>query len=222
MMSVFRWITVVAGFAFASAPLRAGAEPMRYRFLPDSSFLTVRLRPAPTLLSGLSHKHVVRAPAFDGFVEYDREQPDQCTVQVRFPVASLVVDAPSDRKRSGFKDTLSDSDREDIRENMLDDDQLNAVVHKEIRFDSTSCGALPDGRIQVKGSLTIRGKTAPISVALHVAFADGQFHAEGEFTLEHQVFGFKPYSAALGTLKNHPELKFGVEVTGQRLRAIDE
>ena len=194
----------------------AHAQPETYRFVPESSFVYVRLRPAPTLLSGLSHKHIVRASTFEGTVRYDPEDLARCAVRLSFPVASLVVDAPEDRKRIGLKDSLSPSDRADVRKNMLDEDQLHAEAHTSIRFVSTGCKKLADGRVQVSGGLTVRGKTAQISVPLLVAFADGLFHADGEVVLDHQAFGFKPYSAALGTLKNQAELRFGVEITGVR------
>ena len=199
-----------------SVSSRAFADPTIYRYELESSFLYVRLRPAATLLSGLSHRHIVRASSFEGSVSYDPDHPEQCAIELSFSVASLVVDAPSDRKRIGFQDILSESDRNDVRDNMMDDDQLNAAQHPMIRFSSRGCQKLADGRIQVDGGLTVRQKTAPISVPLGVVFVDDMFHAEGELVLPHSAFGFEPYSAALGTLKNHAELRFGIEITGVR------
>lgn len=200
--------------ALVGLPNAAFAEPLTYRFQAESSFLYVRLRPAPTLLSGLSHKHIVRAPTFEGAVVYDRDDPGACRIQLWFSVASLVVDAPADRKRVGLEGDLSPSDREDIRENMLAEDQLHARENPSVRFVSTGCKKLGSGQVRVDGGLTIRGRTVPVSVPLLVVFAENLFHAEGELTLDHAAFGFEPYSAALGALKNHAELRFGIEITG--------
>lgn len=205
----------ILGAALLATFLRpASAAPQTYRYQPDSSFLYVRLRPAPTLLSGLSHKHIIRAKTFDGSVVYDREDPKACAIKLSFDVNALVVDAPEDRKRVGLDDSLSDGDRKDVRENMLDDDQLHAKKHPTVVFASTVCTVMADGRVQVDGDLTVRGKTVQISVPMQVTFAENLFHAEGELTLHHEAFGFEPYSAALGTLKNHAELRFGIEITG--------
>ena len=214
MFSVLqRWCGSIL-LALGGLPGAALAEPRTYQFLPESSFLYVRLRPAPTLLSGLSHKHIVRAPTFEGAVLYDRDDPSTCKIQLGFPVASLVVDAPADRKRVGLGDMLSPSEREDVRENMLAEDQLHAQANPSVRFASRACQKLADGRVRVDGGLTVRGKTVAVSVPLALTFAENLLHAEGELTLDHSAFGFEPYSAALGTLKNHAELRFGIEVTG--------
>ena len=67
------------------------------------------------------------------------------------------------------------------------------------------------------GNLTIRGVTKEITTPLRISIEGARFTAEGQFTVNHTDFGFKPYSAALGTIRNADPLEFHLSLvaTGQ-------
>ncbi|MEL7370911.1 MAG: YceI family protein [Myxococcota bacterium] len=197
--------------AFLAAP-PAGA----YTLDAEETLLLVQLRPDKSrLLSGLSHDHVIRAKGPEGRVTFDPAHPNRCQISVTALVANLQVDAPDMRKKVGYKDVLDEGDRDDIRENMLDEDQLDGKRHKTISFSADRCEVMPTGRIQVDGKLTVRGKTHAMKLPMDVAFEKGVLRAYATFTLTHGVFGFEPYSAALGALANDDWLKFTVDIVAR-------
>ncbi len=196
----------------AAAPPPAGT----YVLDGDRTFLLVQLRPDESrLLSGLSHQHVIRATHPEGRVVFDPERPTACAIRVQARVSDLEVDAPYLRRKVGYEDVLDDDDREDIRENMLDDDQLDAERHSDIRFVGNRCDVQSDGRVKVQGQLTVRGKAQPLDLSMAVDHQGGVLRARGQFTLNHAAFGFEPYSAALGALANDDWLKFTVEIVAR-------
>ena len=196
-----------------------GAPPPAGTYAVDSArtVLLVQLRPDDSrLLSGLSHWHVIRAMRPKGTIRFDPGQPDACRVEVGALVEDLQVDAPDMRRRVGYTDLLDDDDREDVRENMLDDDQLDGRRHPDIRFEGARCAPMPDGRVMVQGKLTVRGVSKSLEIPMIVTNTRGGFAARGEFTLTHAAFGFEPYSAALGTLANDDWLKFTIDIVARR------
>ncbi|MEM7675050.1 MAG: YceI family protein [Myxococcota bacterium] len=198
---------------FVTATLLAAPPAGVYTLDADETLLLVQLRPDKSrLLSGLSHDHVIRAKRPKGSVTFDPARPEACRISVTALVTDLEVDAPAMRKHVGYKDTLDEGDRADIKKNMLDEDQLDGQRYKNITFAAERCEVLPSGRIQVDGLLTVRGKTHAMKLPMDVAFADSVLRAHTTFVLKHEAFGFEPYSAALGTLANDDWLKFTINI----------
>ena len=90
--------------------------------------------------------------------------------------------------------------------------QLQADMFPQISFQSTSCAVAGD-KVEVRGNLSIHGKTKAVSAKMTVTAGDS-FAAKGTFTATHADFGMEPFSALLGALRNAPELKFVVDVKG--------
>ena len=201
--------------------LAVSAAPPAGTYVLDAerTMLLVQLRPDESrILSGLSHRHVVRATRPTGSVRYDPARPGSCAIDVRARVADLQVDAPEMRKKVGYDDVLDDDDREDVKENMLDKDQLYAKKYPNISFVADRCEPMVDGRIQVQGKLTVRGVAHPLVLPMSVAHRGRTIAARAQFTLTHAVFGFEPYSTALGALANDDWLKFTIEIIARRKR----
>ena len=206
-------------FSMAVFVMAIGAMPPTgtYRLDRDQTMLLVQLRPDKSrLLSGLSHKHVVRALRPTGEVRFDPADPTACTIQVDAKVDDLQVDAPDMRKLAGYDDVLDADERQDIKENMLAKDQLYGKRYPDIRFEGKDCQPMTDGRLRVQGTLTVRGKAHAMTLPMDVAYEKNILRAHTEFTLTHAAFGFEPYSAALGALANDDWLKFTVEVVARR------
>jgi polyisoprenoid-binding protein YceI len=187
--------------------LAALASAATYRLDPAEGALYVLVTREPgTLASGLAHDHVVAASGWSGRVEWG---DGACAVTVEVPVASLVVDDPAWRARAGLEKTVSERQRAQVRASMLAEGQLYAEAHPTIRFAADRCDAA-----RVDGDLTLRGVTTRVSVPLTVTADAGRIHATGRFPIRATQFGFAPYSAFLGAVKNRDEMTVVVDVVG--------
>ncbi|MGF1510857.1 MAG: YceI family protein [Myxococcota bacterium] len=188
------------------------AGPTHYRVVPEQSDVFVELKPAKTILSGLSHRHVIVAENFSGQVKFDPDDPEACRVDIQVPVKDLVVDPEPKRKALGFEKKLSDGDKDEIRKNMLKKNQLWADKYETVRFESVSCVEVEPERFRIRGALTVRGVQADLELPIQVQFDPEGLRARTVFVQVHEDFGFKPYSAALGALKNDERIRFHVDI----------
>ena len=110
-------------------------------------------------------------------------------------------------------EAVDEAARAEIRENFLGKSQLDAASHPTISYRSTSCSGSPD-RLQVAGTLTIRGVAKPVTTTMNVKASPTSFAASGAFKARATDFGFKPYSNLGGTLRNLDDMDFVVDVVG--------
>jgi polyisoprenoid-binding protein YceI len=178
---------------------------------------TLRIDPARSRLvaqvfkeglgSGFAHDHVIRATQVTGTVEYDAAAPDRTAITVEVPAASLRADEPALRQEFGLTSALSTSDRADVEKAMRAPDQLDVSRFPTIRFVSTRVGRQPDGRLLVTGTLTIRGVSREVTFPAEVTSGEaGAVRGRATLTLRQSSFGYQPYRAALGTVRNKDEL----------------
>jgi len=194
-----------------SAPKPTAAT---YTLDPTKGALYVQVfKDAGTVAAGLSHDHVIRATGWTGTVRWDPADPAACRIALTVPVSGLRTDEESMRKRVGYDTTLDADQREEITGNMLSAGQLDAKRYTQITFASTRCEAAGE-KVKVSGTLTVRGKGAPVTSTMTLAADGAAFSAAGTFTAKATSFGFEPYSALLGALKNRDEMKFTVDVKG--------
>lgn len=179
--------------------------------LAEDSWIVVRVnRDDGTLLSGLSHNHAIRARQVRP--EITLNDDGSCRIAIRFPVSALEVDAPASRKKYQLEGLLDDDDRADIREHMLDEDQLDAARYPEISFVSDAC-ALGDTELTLKGKLRVRGKSKRIATTLRRSQdPKGRTRLIGSIPIRGSEFGIEPYSAALGALKNQDAMTLELEL----------
>ncbi len=204
-------LLVGAGFV----PASTSAQPVMYTFDTAESWLVVKLTKAG-IAAALAHDHSVRASTFSGAITYDPNDVSACQVEITIPVEELVVDEPADRQRLDLEGGPGEKNRAKIKKSMLSKKQLWADEHPTITYQSTKCEASGD-QMMTTGNLTIRGVTKGITTSLRIGVEDARFTAEGQFTVNHTDFDFKPYSAALGTIKNADPLEFHLSLvaTGQ-------
>lgn len=182
----------------------------------EASHLYVQLFSA-----GMGHDHVVRATSWTGSARFDPSHLADCSVTVTLQVEGLDPERDEMRDLIG-QERLSQSDRDTIREHLRGEEQLHLTAHKTISFASRSCtlsGKKGEGGhpvVDVKGDMTVRGVTHAVSMPLEVAVDEQKLAARGVLTTTHEDFGFKPYSAAAGLVRNKPELYFVLDVRGQR------
>ena len=191
------------------------AGPVTYTLDAGRSRLVVLIDKDPdTMGAGLSHDHVVQAKGWRGTVTWDEADLAACRIQFSLPVAKLDPDSPSLRKAYGLEGELSSGQRQDVKDNMLAKDQLDAGRFPDITFQSTGCSGAAD-KPTVKGTLTIHGTGKAISVPMTVAVEGDTFSATGSFTAKHTDFGMEPFSAMFGQLKNKNALRFRIKVQGR-------
>lgn len=195
-----RWI---AAAALASLSLPAAAADYN---LGGTLYVQVFKDPE-TLGAGLSHDHVMVAKGWSGSASYDAANPGACNISITVPVSSLDVDPDYMRKAVGYDTMLTADQREDVRTNMLASGQLDAGSHPNITFQSTSCAA-----DSITGNLTIRGKTQQVTLNAKIAEDGSSFSAKGQVTIRATQFGFQPYSALFGQLKNRDDMKLTVKL----------
>jgi polyisoprenoid-binding protein YceI len=198
--------------ALLIAMVALAATPTSYRLDPAASALYVRVDKDPgTVASGLAHDHVVVATGWSGTASFG--EGGACTVAVEVPVESLVVDDPAFRARVGLEDGPSERQRAQIRDSMLGQDQLAADANPRIAFRADRCDPSGD-TVSVHGELTLRGVTRPVVVPMRVSVDGGRMHATGGFTIRATDFGFEPYSAFLGAVKNRDEMRIEADLVG--------
>ena len=159
----------------------------------------------------LAHDHVVQARAFAGTVAYDPQRPEASTIEVKVEVESLRADDPAIRRKFGLEGEPSGKDRADIEAAMKSDGQLAAARFPSITFASTSVAKQPDGRLLVTGRLTIRGVAQEVKFPAQIAMEGGLLRGRAQLTFKQSSFGYQPYRAALGAIKNKDEVILHVD-----------
>jgi polyisoprenoid-binding protein YceI len=165
--------------------------------------------------SGLAHDHVVEATEVSGTVEYDAGRPEASSIVIEARTASLRVDEPAARRRLGVEGELSDSQRADVTKAMRAPDQLDVARYPTIRFASTRVVSEGEGRLRVTGNLTIRGVTREVTLPATVALEAGALKGRATLRLLQSSFGYRPYSALLGAIRNKDEVSLDVDLVAQ-------
>ena len=144
--------------------------------------------------SGLGHEHEVHAPIHSGTADTGSH-----------PAVEIHVNA---RELRVIDKDESDKDRAEVQKTMLGPEVLDSERYPEIVFKSTS--AEPDGRERwtVRGNLTLRGQTRPITV--RVIRKDGRY--TGEATAKQTDFGIKPPGKAGIRTKDEVKIEFDVRL----------
>jgi polyisoprenoid-binding protein YceI len=108
----------------------------------------------------------------------------------------LHADARSLYAREGLRGVvpLTDRDRDEVRKN-IDEKVLG---REPISFRSSAVEPAGDGRLSVRGELTLRGQSRPADFELVV---DGDDHMTGTAVLVQSDWGIKPYRGLMGALK---------------------
>lgn len=192
------------------------AAPVTYELDPQKTELLAITHPGG--IPGASHPHTIHATMVSGKIVWDSEAPAASSVTVSFPTGGLVNDDPALRKREGMKE-LSEGSREAVGNNLREEDQLAPKLFPTIAFDSTAVKDLGYGQLEVKGKLSIRGVEKEIALPVNVAVKDGTFTGEGALIIKHSDFRFRPYSAALGAVKNLDEISLKLKLVGREKAA---
>lgn len=218
-------IALMSGYASAeepgealpeAAPAEAPAapEPRTWKLDPGSSTLFVLVKHDPnTALSGLAHDHTVAATGWSGQVTWTEGDPSACKVEITVPVSGLVIDPPGLRQRAGLEGETDEGDKTKISDNMWGSRQLEKDRFPSITFASTSCSGSGTA-ITVAGNMSIHGVTKAVSLPMTISVSGDSFAAKGTMPSTASTWGFQPFTAAFGAIKNLDELQFTIDVRG--------
>src|SRR5713101_10127768 len=150
-----------------------GVSAQEHNIDTQKSTLTIHVGKTG-LFSGLGHEHEVRAPIHSGTVDTGAH-----------PAVEVHVDARGLRVID--KDD-SEKNRAEVQKTMLGPEVLDSERHQEIVFKSTGAEPAGQGQWTLRGNLTLRGQTRPVSV--QVTLKDGRY--TGETSVKQTDFGIKP------------------------------
>jgi polyisoprenoid-binding protein YceI len=200
------WLQRGLLFWLLCLPLAVCAEgPVVYSVDPTRSELVVQLFKTG-VGAALAHDHVVRATEYTGSIQGDTTDPTTAVIIIEVRAASLQADEPEIRHRYGLTAPLSEEDRRAVQATMLSASQLDVQRFPTIRFRSTKVVPQGTGRYAVTGELTIRGVTQPVSFPVQVELHDRVLRGRGTVRFLQSSFGYKPYSAFLGAVRNKDEV----------------
>jgi polyisoprenoid-binding protein YceI len=194
-----------------------GASPglsASFKVDPAQSSLVVQLF-KDGVAARLGHDHVVHARELSGTVAYDPRNPEASSIRVAVEVGSLIADDPGTRRKFGLAGEPSASDRAEIDKAMKADGQLAAARFPSMTFTSTAIARQPDGRVLVAGRLTIRGVTNELKFPAQMSVEGAQLRGRAQLKFKQSSFGYPPYSALLGAIKNKDEVILHIDLVAK-------
>ena len=168
-----------------------GASAQQHAIDTQKSTMTIHVGKTG-LFSSFGHEHEVRAPIHSGTADTGSHP----AVEIRVNAAELRVIDPGE----------SDKDRADVQTTMLGPDVLDSEHSREIVFKSTGADAAGLGQWTLRGNLSLRGQTRPVTV--QVTLKDG--HYTGNATMKLTDFGIKPPGVAGVRAKDEVRIEFDV------------
>jgi hypothetical protein len=180
---------LAASVAVVPNTLRAQSKPIDL----NKSSLTIRVFKSG-VFSAFAHDHEIRAGIREGEIDSSAHP----SVQLRVNSGKMGVLDPD----------ISEDDRAKIQHTMLGPAVLDAEHFPEISYHSTAITKSGDNHWEVRGNLTLRGKTQPVVAA--VSFESGHYRGSASFKLS--AFGISPIRIAGGTVKVKDEVKIEFDI----------
>ena len=135
--------------AAASLACVPGVSAQHHNIDTQKSTLTIQVGKTGAF-SAFGHEHEVRGPIHSGTADTGPHP----TVEARVdPRALRLID----------KDA-SEKERAEVQKTMLGPEVLDSERHQEIVFKTTGAEATGQGRWTLRGNLTLRGQTRPVTV----------------------------------------------------------
>lgn len=170
-----------------------GVDAQQHDIDTQKSSLTIHVGKTG-VFSALGHEHEVRAPVLSGMANTGSHPTVELRVNAR---ALLVVDKEDSQKN-----------RAEVQKTMLGPEVLDSEHHPEITFKSSDVESVGQGQWSLRGNLTLRGQTRPISA--HVTLKDGRY--VGQTSIKLTDFGIKPPGKAGVKAKDEVRIEFDVQL----------
>ncbi len=224
--------------------LRALAEPVSYTVDTEHSVFAVVTHKAG-IAARMAHNHLIVPKTYSCEISSATGTLNDLSFLLQFPVTELAPDIAEAQKQwypaikaAGILDTpfseLSKSDRTSIREHMLDKGQLDAEQYPEIKAELVSIQSISSvpsikptaGEKTFAHAATIRftvhGKTVERAVRANVDIENGELNVEAVGRFRFSEFGFEPYSAFFGAVRNQDEFDLYVRIQAQAKEGTEQ
>ena len=163
-----------------------------------------------------AHDHVVRATKYSGQIRLDPSAPTSAEIAVDVDATALVADEPETRQKYKLPLGLSAENQREIQQTLESESQLHVRRYPKIRFRSSRITLERVGQYQVTGNLELRGITQAVSFLVHAELQQDELRGKGSARFLQSSFGYQPYSAFLGAVKNQDEVVLHVDIVAIR------
>lgn len=169
-------------------------------------------------LARFGHDHVISVRDLEGFLLFDADGSPQ-RVELRFPLASLVVDDVAGRRRYQL-DTDPDASaiegtRNNLMQHVLDPQDWPFATVQATDFDGL------DGQLTAALAIGISGAQHSSRHPFILRLSPETTSAEGTFVLRQTALGLQPFSALGGGLQVADEMEIHLRLEGQRVQTRD-
>jgi len=186
-------MTRIVFLAAVSLVCVLGMNAQQHGIDAQKSTLTIRVGKTG-VFSGLGHEHEVRAPIHSG-----------TAVTNSHPAVEIHVNA---RELHVIDKGESEKDTAEVQKTMLGPEVLDSEHHPDIVFKSTGAESTGNGKWTLRGNLTLRGQTRPVTV--QVTLKDGRY--TGETSVKQTDFGINPPGKAGVRAKDEVRIEFEVRL----------
>ena len=164
--------------------------------------------------AALAHDHVVRASKFKGTARLDDAgTAESLGLELVVDVLGLVPDEPEQRRRHHLPNTpVPESDRLKVQASLQGEEQLDAAKFPTISFVVSKVFREESGALQCLGKLTLHGVTKELLFPIAVKTVERRVEGDASVRFKTSEFGVKPYSAALGLIKNKDDVELVLHV----------
>jgi polyisoprenoid-binding protein YceI len=133
------------------------------------------------------------------------------------PPASVAVDLEADSLRDR-QESLSDGDRRKVDAQAAGPEVLDAAHHPRVEFRGQRLEVEPGGgpehvRGKLHGTLTVRGRTAPVDVAVEADRGPDGWRVRGRARVKQTDLGITPFSGFGGTVGVKDERELEIALT---------
>ena len=185
-----RSILVVAAMSLVCV---FGVSAQQRNIDTQKSTLTIRVGKTGAF-SAVGHEHEIHAPIHSGTADTGAH-----------PAVEIHVNA---RELRVMDKGASEKERAEVQKTMLEPEVLDSDSHQEIVFKSTAAELTGKGRWTLRGNLTLRGQTRPVTV--QVTLQDGRY--TGETTVKQTEFGITPPGKAGVRAKDEVKIEFDIRL----------
>lgn len=162
-------------------------------------------------LSAFAHDHHFEVTRWRATAELSDRDPASASVDV-----VLFADSLRDRQPS-----LSEADRNKVNGQAAGPEVLDAARHPEIelrakRFDVAPGGSARHVKGTLHGTLTARGKSIPLDLAVEAERRESEWRVRGNARLKQSDLGIEPFSGFAGTIGVKDEVRVELAVILRR------
>ena len=143
--------------------------------------------------------------------------PAGCAIEMVHTASLVLDDLPcmddaETRRKFGLEGQPTAADVAEVEKSMKAEGQLDVSKFPMITFTSTTITPETAARYLVAGQLTIRGVTRAVQFPANVVMEGNVFRATATLTFMQSAFGYKPYSALLGAIRNKDAVRLHIDL----------